>query len=190
MIKIDPTRSWACFDARLSQEQDPVVRQLVAQVREHMRAEICGELDALMATLTAEPVYHFWGYLPENVLSGNAAVLAFYQEMMERGGNQFEVVTHNIVADRGRVVTEGQVRQLYLGSELRAMGLEATTDGPVEDRQLYLGATQLVTVWPNDGDGKLVGEDIYFGQAPLARLEAIGLDELAQDFAWHPRIGA
>ena len=34
-------------------------------------------------------------------------------------------------------------------------------------------APQLVTLWPADADGKLIGEDIYFGASPFANLKKI-----------------
>ncbi|MCX5685130.1 MAG: PQQ-binding-like beta-propeller repeat protein, partial [Planctomycetota bacterium] len=39
---------------------------------------------------------------------------------------------------------------------------------PVREDELFMTCAQLVTVWPSDGHGKLVGEDIYFGQDALA----------------------
>jgi hypothetical protein len=39
---------------------------------------------------------------------------------------------------------------------------------PVREDELFMTCAQLVTVWPSDGHGKLVGEDIYFGQDAMA----------------------
>ncbi len=187
MAKIDPRRSWARFEDRLTSEQDEVVRGLIAEVCDHMKAEITGQIEPLMATLTADPVYHFWGHLPEMVLEGQEAVRGFYTDMMSRGAQQFEVVTENIIADRQRVVTEGQVRQLYLGEDLAPMGLDQVGGEPLDPAGVYLGTNQLITVWPNDGNGKLVGEDIYFGQAIGQNLERVSFVDLADGFEWNER---
>ncbi len=187
MAKIDPRRSWARFDARLEREPDEVVRGLIMEVRNHMKAEILGELEPLMATLTENPVYHFWGHLPEMTLEGQEAVRGFYTDMMSRGGQQFEVVTENIIADTGRVVTEGQVRQLYAGEDLAAMGMTEVDGDALDANGIYLGTNQLITVWPNDGNGKLVGEDIYFGQPVGQVLEKVSANDLASGFDWHDR---
>ena len=187
MAKIDPRRSWARFDKRLEQETNATVRGLITEVRNHMEAEILGQLEPLMATLTENPVYHFWGHLPEMKLEGQDAVRGFYTDMMSRGGQQFEVVTENIIADTGRVVTEGQVRQLYAGEDLAAMGVADVNGEPLDTNGVYLGTNQLITVWPNDGHGKLVGEDIYFGQPIGQVLEKISAGDLAEGFDWHER---
>ncbi len=187
MVKIDPRRSWERFEARLASETDDVVKALIAEVRDHMKAEITGELKPLMATLTENPVYHFWGHLPEMVLEGQEAVRGFYTDMISRGAQQFEVVTENIIADRGRVVTEGQVKQLYAGEDLAAMGVSEVNGEALDPGAVYLGTNQLITVWPNDGKGKLVGEDIYFGQPVGHNLERVSFEDLADGFEWNER---
>ncbi len=191
MVKIDPKRSWACFEDRIAAEQNPVVKGLITEVSNHMQAEITGQIEPLMETLTAHPVYHFWAFLPEAILEGEVAVRGFYTDMMGRGGEQFEVVTENIIADEGRVVTEGQVKQLYLGEDvipmLQAAGKSDVNGEKVDPKALYLATVQLITGWPNDGNGKLVGEDIYFAQSPVDRLEKITHNDIAPDFEWHKR---
>ncbi len=187
MTKIDPRRSWARFETRLAQEENETVRNLIAEVRDHMKAEITGQMEPLMATLTENPVYHFWGHLPEMLLEGQEAVRGFYADMMSRGAQQFEVVTQNIIADTGRVVTEGQVKQLYLGEEMAAMGLAEVNGEALDPSAVYLGTNQLITVWPNDGKGKLVGEDIYFGQPIGQHLERVTAADLADGFEWHEK---
>ena len=59
MPKIDPHASWGPLHARAAQETDPRRKTLLQAVGDHMEAEICGRLQPLMDTLTAEPVYHF-----------------------------------------------------------------------------------------------------------------------------------
>ena len=41
---------------------------------------------------------------------------------------------------------------------------------PVDPDATYLSEWQILTVWPAGEDGRLVGEDIYFGSPPMARL--------------------
>lgn len=60
MPKIDPHQSWLPLEARAAAEPDPHRRSLLTHVRDHMEHEIKGNLDALMETLCASPVYHFW----------------------------------------------------------------------------------------------------------------------------------
>lgn len=177
MSKIDPYRSWLPLEARAAAETNPRHKQLLLEVRDHMEHEIKGALEPLMATLTAEPVYHFWGNEP-SVLNGRDAVREFYQGMITMGSQQFEVVVDRIVVDDGAVVTEGQVKQVYKGAALKAMGMDTVGDAPVADDDLFMTTAQLITVWPADAGGKLVGEDIYFGHDPFRKVERIGPDDL------------
>ena len=181
MYKIDPHQSWLPLEQRAASESSPRHKKLLTEVRNHMEHEIKGDLEPLMDTLTAEPIYHFWGNeLP--VLEGREAVQGFYTGMIAMGSTQFEVVVDSIVVDDGAVITEGQVKQVYKGEMLKAMGLETVDDAPVEADDLFLTTTQLVTVWPGDEDGKLIGEDIYFGQDAFKNIERINRSDLPDYF--------
>ncbi len=175
---IEPHASWLALEARAADEQDERRRVLLTRVRDHMEHEIKGRLELLMATLTAEPIYHFRGQMPAAVLRGYEAVRSFYASMFENHGEQFEVVLERIVVDDGAVVTEGRVKQVYSGAGLLLMGVREHDGQPVGDQDLFVSNAQLVTVWPADPDGKLVGEDIYFGEDPLTTLRRITRSEL------------
>jgi hypothetical protein len=178
MPKIEPHQSWLALAARAQREGDPRVRTLLTAVRDHMEHEIRGQLPELMATLTASPVYHFWNPAGSFKLEGRAAVESFYTSMIAAGGNQFEVVVEKIVADRDNVITEGRVKQVRRGAELIAAGRKEVAGQPVKPDELFLTRAQLVTVWPGDAAGKLVGEDIYFGEDALASAERITREDL------------
>jgi hypothetical protein len=176
-IDIDPHRSWLALEARAGQEANERHRALILEVRDHVAHEIRGELEPLMGTLIAEPVYHFWSENPF-VLEGQAAVRGFYENMFAVGGNQFQVVVDRIVVDDGGVVTEGQVKQVYLGPQVVAMGLTELDGTPIGEDDLILTTTQLITVWPAGAGGKLVGEDIYLAHSPLRHARRIRRDGL------------
>lgn len=171
-IEIDPHRSWLALEARAEGEANAQHSALILEVRDHMAFEIRGELEPLMGTLIAEPVYHFWNENPF-VLEGQAAVRGFYENMFAAGGNQFQVVVDRILVDDGGVVTEGQVKQVYRGPQVLAMGLTDLDGAPVGDDDLILTTTQLITVWPAGAGGKLVGEDIYLAHSPLRNARRI-----------------
>ena len=187
MLKINPYQSWLPLDARYQRETDERIRTLVKAVRDHMEYEIKGDVPRLMATLTAQPIYHFWGNAPF-VLAGRAAVEGFYTQMIAAGGNQFEVVVDKIIADRANVVTEGQVKQVVTGKELAAQGRNEINGAAFANDTLFISTAQLVTVWPADADGKLVGEDIYFGDQPMTRLERITATDLPDWYRWQHRV--
>lgn len=176
-IAIDPYRSWQALEDRASRETNELHRALITRVRDHMELEIRGDLDPLMDTLVADPVYHFWNENPF-VLEGRPAVRAFYENMIAAGGNQFQVVVDRILVEDGGVVTEGQVRQLYRGPQVIAMGVTELDGDPVTENDLILTSTQLLTVWPAGEDAKLVGEDIYLAHSPFRNARRITRDAL------------
>ncbi len=179
---IDPHRSWLPLEAQSAQEPNHRRRALVTAVRDHMEHEIKGELDPLMDTLTEHPIYHFWGTDQPMVIEGREAVRAFYAGMFETNGQQFEVVVDKIIANDDHIVTEGQVKQVYRGQALLAMDLSKVGEAAVKADDLWLGSAQLVTLWPADAAGKLIGEDIYFGANPFSALRKINSGDLPPYF--------
>jgi hypothetical protein len=171
--RFDPDRSWAPLDRRIAEEADPRRRRALEQVRDHLRTEIGGDLPGLMATLVDEPRYHLWGLPVEAGPKGRAAVEAFYAQMMASGGHRFEFAIGRIVVDADAVVTEGRMRQRIPGAALAASGVERVEDQPLDPDADYLAETQILTVWPISDDGRIIGEDIYFGSPPLARLSRL-----------------
>ena len=139
-------------------------------------------MNQIRPTLTPEPVYHFWNPAGSFTLRGREAVTGFYSNMIAGGGNQFEVIVEKIVADRGSVITEGQVKQVQRGKALLAAGRTTAGGAVVAPDELFLTCAQLITVWPGDPDGKLVGEDIYFGEDALATARKISREELPAGF--------
>lgn len=178
MYEIEPHASWLPLARAVEAETDPRRRTILQAVRDHMEAEITGHLDALMDTLTAEPIYHFWGNGEPMVIEGREAVRGFYSGMMAAGGEQFEVVLDQIIAGDNHVVTEGQVKQVYTADSVLAAGLTEVGGLAVADSELWLSNAQLVTVWPADPEGKLIGEDIYFGESPLSTLRPIQREQI------------
>ena len=175
---IDPHQSWLALEDAAAAHPDAVASALIRMVGVHMEAEIKGQIDNLMATLTEHPVYHFWGNGEPMVLEGREAVEGFYLGMFASKGQQFQVVTNQVTADANHVVTEGQVKQVYKGEALIAQGVTEAAGAATDPSALYLSNAQLITVWPADGDGKLVGEDIYFGVNPMTTLTTITEDKL------------
>jgi len=165
-VIFDPDSSWRILEERMAVEKDPVCRELLREVRDHMRAEISGHLEPLMDTLIAEPIYHFRMMGPESGPKGRAAVHSFYDAMISGGGNRFQFEIQRIYVDHGGVVTEGKMRQTVSGEAVRAAGVEEIDGESVDAATTYLTENHILTVWPAGDGGKLVGEDIFFGSAP------------------------
>jgi len=172
-MKIDPARTWAAVEAAFEAETNPRRRQLLKQVRDHMKTEVCGEIEPLMATLTDEPQYHIWGQGPDRGPKGRAAVRAFYEMLIASGGNLFEFNVEKVVVDDNAVVTEGRLRNTHPGEQLLAAGVTRVSGAPVDAAARYVSNSQLLTVWPAAPDGRLIGEDIYFGTNPFDALEKL-----------------
>ena len=168
--RFDPDATWAPLDERIARESDPQTRQLLEQVRQHMKVEIGGDHGALMATLVDEPRYHFWGTDLMEAPKSRAAVAAFYEQMIDGGGNRFEFRIHKIVADRENVVTEGTMRQKLPGAAIAVSGIQEVDGEAVDPSAEYLCESQILTVWPGGEGGRLVGEDIYFGTPIMAHV--------------------
>jgi hypothetical protein len=90
--------------------------------------------------------------------------------MIDSGGNRFHFEVERVLADADGVVTEGRMRQRMSGAIVAASGVDEVEGEPVEVDVDYLAEWQILTVWPADADGRLIGEDIYFGSPPMARL--------------------
>jgi hypothetical protein len=171
--QFDPERSWHSLEERIAKEEDPRCRQLLEQVRDHMRTEIRGEFEALMATLVDDPQYHLWGLGADMGPKGRDAVATFYTDMIANGGNHFEFEIRRIVVDHDAVVTEGVMRTLMPGAAVLASGISELAGSPVDTGARYVSENQILTVWPADEDGRIKGEDIYFGSPPLSSLELL-----------------
>jgi hypothetical protein len=171
--QFDPERSWRSLDERIKTETDPRCRQLLQQVSDHMRTEIRGEFEALMSTLVDDPRYHLWGLGIDLGPKGRDAVATFYTDMIANGGNNFEFEIRRIVVDQDAVVTEGVMRVLMQGSAVIASGVMEVAGSPVAPDARYVSENQILTVWPAAEDGRLEGEDIYFGSPPVSSLQLL-----------------
>ena len=167
---IDSERGWKAMDKFIAAETNAEHKALLETVQEHMRTEIRGQHEALMATLVDEPEYHMWGGPMDGGPKGRKAVSDFYQAMFDANGNNFEFEVRKVIVDDNGVVTEGVLRTAMAGSAVLAGGVEEVEGESVDADGTYVNEGQLLTVWPAGEGGKLVGEDIYFGTAGLGKL--------------------
>ncbi len=164
--RFDPDRSWEALDRRIAVEKSPRRKQLLTQVRDHMQTEISGDLDGVMATLVDAPQYHMRGLGFDMGPKGREAVRVFYRDMMAAGNHRFMFDIQRIVVDDHAVVTEGHMRTKTTGADLIASGATEADGEPIDPDASYLSENLILTVWPADESGQLVGEDIWFGSTP------------------------
>lgn len=159
MPLIDPNRTWAAVEERLTTETDPTRRRNLEVVLEHMKAEAAGDLDRLMATVSEQAAYHAYGTNePSMNPVGKAAVRTFYENFIASGATRLQFELDRLVVDDDCVLTEGVMRMAYPGRTLVARGTA------VDDLDaFYLYETRMAVLWPFDAEGLIIGEDTYTG---------------------------
>ncbi len=187
MAKINPHHSWLPLEERANDVSNPRHKAMLTQVRDHMCFEIKGQLEELLGTLSPRANYHFYGNAMMNI-NGPAGIREFYTGLIASGANQFEVDIEKIVVDDDNVVTEGKVRQIYTAREVAAMGVAEVNGEALSDDGLYLTSTQLITVWPVDDDGLLLGEDVYLASDPFADCQKVTPADLPDYYLYEDRM--
>src|ERR671939_653320 len=115
MLDFDPARGWAALEEKCSRTESPRHRQLLQVVIDHVKAEVDRSLDGLMATLVADPQYHFWVRGKDVGPKGYDAVRSYYEAFVLGGGAVFESIKERIVVDDHTVTHEGPTRNLVSG---------------------------------------------------------------------------
>jgi hypothetical protein len=167
------------LEMAMAEATDPVILRNLRAVAEHVDAEVAGDIARLMATLVDEPVYHIWGASKSVGPQGFDEVRANYQSLVRSGKNRLAYEVTRMVADRRCVVTEGHFRLAYPGAVLASTTL--STGEPVLHDHWYLVEYKCVVLWPMDADGRILGEELYAGEAPRV-IQHLDDDE-------HPELG-
>lgn len=169
MATIDPHRTWEPLEQRLADTTDHRHRIVLSAVIDHMKAEAEPDLDALMATLSETPEYHFWNAGADRGPKGIEGVRRYYTDFLATRTNILEFDIDRIVVDDYCVVTDGFLKQIYSGSYAARVGL------PVDDESAdYLVTYRQLILWPVDEDGRIIGEDSYrSGPAEVKRLRPV-----------------
>ena len=133
---------------------------MLENYREHMRAEVAGDLPAIMATMSDEPEYHTWspGGRMNQGPKNRAETEAFYQHIFDNGFNKLERVTEKLVVTDDYIINEGWLHTIYPGRFLEQMGLKVDKD------RYYLHSNRVVAILPYVGEGadvRMDGEDVY-----------------------------
>lgn len=154
MLDFDITRSWSGIDAAQAATRSDRQRALLQLVTNHIRAELVQDLDAVMATLVAEPDFHVWVQGRDIGPKGEAAVRAYYDAFFRGGGAIFESVKERVLVDDRTVAHEGPTRNLLPGRVAKGRGY------PVPDEAAhYLVEFRNFVWWSFDDEGLALGED-------------------------------
>ena len=159
----DESEEWIIFGERQEAahhrvwQEDEIADFLGAESGEEGASPPWG-VDRLMATVNDDPHYHFRNGPARGEFHGRDAVRTFYEGFAASGATKLQVDTYRLVADRYCIITEGVQRIAFPAATLAMRGI--TVDDPSAD---YLFEAWSVTIWPFDEDGKLIGEDAYYG---------------------------
>jgi hypothetical protein len=170
MPLIDPNRNWGPIEKRLKQETDPKLRRQLREVMFHIQTEAKGEIDRALARLSPKAEYKIRDNInPPVTLSGVEEIRREFYETLAANANaaQLEWSMFRVAVDEGVVITEGNLKIGIKGSALVKMGIDAEDS----DDALYLQEGQHLVVWPFDEEGRLLGEEVYYGYAtPMAEV--------------------
>jgi len=172
-MKLDPHKSWRKVEERLRTETDARRRQLLTTMIAHMQAEAAGDLDGLMATVSAHPQYHQYGVDVDAGPKSRRAVEEFYAALIDSGCHRLEMNVERLVVDQDCVLTEGVLRIAYPGSLLRE--LRSEVDDPDAS---YLYEARMAIVWSFDEQGLISGEDSYVVEDGFKNLRKLKPEEL------------
>ena len=176
MPTFDLSITWRELEKRLERTTSPRQRRMLQTVIDHGKAEAAASVDGLMATLCADPQYHFWSGGKDRGPKGHAAVRGYYQNFVAGGEGFFESRKSRIVVDDDTVVTETELRQLVPGSVAARRGYAIPDlDGH------YLVLARTVILWPFNEAGELIGEDSY-GSSDNSVFERIPDEELPAEY--------
>ncbi len=159
MALIDPRVTFRKVEERLETEKDPALRRNLETLLTHMKAEMAGDVDGLLVTLSDDVEYHAYGSDdPVANPVGRDQVRAFYDRFIGSGAGQLQLDVDRLVVDKDCILTEGVMRIAYPGRTLRAMGIDVDDEGAY-----YMYETRMATLWPFDENGLARGEDTYTG---------------------------
>lgn len=153
---------------RIDRTTYPRHRAMLERIREHASAELVGDLQGLMGTLSEQPAYHFWGPDGDWGPKGRNGVEAFYSNFVASGQQFLEVDCERIVVDNDCIVLEAVLKAIVPGAVMAENPLAASLN--VEPDRHYLMTTRNVTFWPFDADLMLIGEDSYSGGPTSVRV--------------------
>lgn len=173
-MALDPLAPIRYLDQLIPTLADADSRYWTELFREHLLAEVEGDLERIMATNVADPRYHFYGegrgdYGPK----GYAAVCDHYRMVFSGGYNKLQYDIDRFWASPQGVFHEGTLHMPFHGSVLTLMGM------PVEDNRWYCYSFRQAAIFPAGEGRRFAGEDVYTdGPMNMDRIRPLANDEL------------
>lgn len=166
MLDFRPERTYEGIAEKLAVTTDPRHRRMLEQYYKHARGEVVGDLDAVISTLSPNPVYKY--VVPgDEQPSGLEGIRQFYRDdVFATGRNFIEQTLTRIVVDDHTIVAEGPMRLLRWGRDLVDEG--ATVDDP---EAVYLIGADMIIVWPFDDEQRIIGEETWAQRPTFAKVD-------------------
>jgi hypothetical protein len=157
MLDFDPLYTIKPLDEFTGQTSNPKHLAILANYREHLLAEIAGDIDAIMATQAPEPQYHFYGSgVGDAGPKGQQEVRAFYQNIFDQGYNKLRYDADRFVIQDHALFHEGNMHIVFPGRALAAMGID------VENKDAHhVFSYRQAALFHYDKNGICTGEDTY-----------------------------
>lgn len=188
-MRLEPLRSLRPIDNLLAATSDLYHRRLLETFREHVIAEVVGDIDRIMATMVPHPVYHSYDGFGDFaradedfiIVNGRDETRAMYRGFIGSGRHVHQLDSRRLaVADWG-IAGDGYLYLTERGSSLVAEGVPGVDAGAT-----YVAASRFAYFIPYE-DGMMAGEDIYRPRSNIAYLkvephEMLDRDELSRTF--------
>lgn len=179
MAAIDQSLTYKALGERLERTTNPKHKEMLQRLYQHARSEVEGDLEGVMATLGANPVYRIWS-MPGAATNprGTEAVRDFYvNQIFGKGRHCLESQKDRIVVDDDCIITEGDVRTVRWGRDLLEEGVEV--DDP---DACYIQSYRMLVVWPYDETNRIIGEESWATRAGAPMIGKIPEAEAPEQF--------
>lgn len=157
-MRIDPTRSFSLLDQKVKHVSDKKHVAMLENLRDHMAAELIGDIDRIMSTLVPDPIYHYYGFgdrTPQR-REGYEAIRSRYEAIFAGGFNVLVMDWERFLVDDYGIAGDGIIRIITPGRLVPANTGETVDDPDAH----YLVSTRLAVFLPYQ-DGLMLGEDTY-----------------------------
>jgi hypothetical protein len=188
-VRLEPLRSLRPIDNLLGATSDPYHRRLLENFREHVIAEVVGDIDRIMATMAPHPVYHSYDSFGDSaradedfvIVNGRDETWALYREFIDSGRHVHELDSRRLAVSDWGIAGDGYLYLTERGANLVAEGVTGVDIGAT-----YVAASRFAYFIPYE-DGLMAGEDIYRPRSNISYLkvepdEMLDLDELRKTF--------
>ena len=174
-MKIDPLKSLEKVDAAIAADPKPRHRAMLENFREHLLAELEGDVERIMKTQVEEPNYQFFGSgIGDFGPKGGEQVRAFYRNIFEQGYNKLQYDIDRIFCGDDHLFHDGTLHMVWPGHALRRIGVDV--DDPDAH---FLYSYRQAAIFKYDAEGRCTGEDTYSdGHPTLERVRKLAPDEL------------